>query len=546
MGYQALLFCPDEKNARVVTQVLTELDFSVDAAAEPFGAVKKLMAQHFDAIVVDCENEQNASLLFRSARNSASNQSSLAVAVVEGQAGVAKAFRIGANLVLTKPINLEQSKGTLRVARGLLRKGDAGNLSPSVPGAAGESAAALAISGVGGKSGMVPRAQAPPAIAPAVAAQAYQASQRDASDLLEPVAQSGPTAPVRNSQPRVAPPIPKSKPNAAMGMMIETTSGETIPTNATTLSGVRAQGAAAAAPAREALFAGPPRAETVSAGAANSSSVPNFSGLDETPEESSGTKNGFAVAIVAIVVIAVAAYFSNRHEKKTIEVPASSTQEVQAPTAAPALPATPAPIAKALEQAASPAPAQQHPSHQSLPAPAKPSPSAKSVPAVPADEEEPVVATKEPMKVKSDALRAVENKAAPEDQTTAPAPLNLPGTADDKAVSSLVAAIPVAPVKPAPEVLNISQGVTQGLLIRRVQPVYPPQALAMRVQGSVQLQATISKDGNITNLKVMSGQAVLSRAAVEAVRQWKYKPYFLDGQPVEIQTQITFNFKLPN
>jgi CheY-like chemotaxis protein len=116
MGYQALLFCPDEKNARVVTQVLTELDFSVDAAAEPFGAVKRLMAQHFDAIVVDCENEQNASLLFRSARNSASNQSSLAVAVVEGQAGVAKAFRIGANLVLTKPINLEQSKGTLRVA----------------------------------------------------------------------------------------------------------------------------------------------------------------------------------------------------------------------------------------------------------------------------------------------------------------------------------------------------------------------------------------------------------------------------------------------
>src|SRR6202163_4346375 len=122
MGYQALLFCPDEKLARVVSQVFTELDFTVEPVHEPFAAVKKLMSQRYDAIVVDCENEQNASLLFKSARNSSSNQSSLAIALVEGQAGVAKAYRIGANLVLTKPINVEQAKGTLRVARGLLRK----------------------------------------------------------------------------------------------------------------------------------------------------------------------------------------------------------------------------------------------------------------------------------------------------------------------------------------------------------------------------------------------------------------------------------------
>src|ERR1700680_5000147 len=124
MGYQALLFCPDEKTARTVTQVLSELDFAVEPCTEPFVAVKKLMAQPFDAIVVDCDNEQNATLLFKSAHGSPSNQTSLAVAVVEGQTGVAKAFRIGANLVLTKPITVEQAKGTLRVARGLLRKGE--------------------------------------------------------------------------------------------------------------------------------------------------------------------------------------------------------------------------------------------------------------------------------------------------------------------------------------------------------------------------------------------------------------------------------------
>src|ERR1022692_1557257 len=132
MGYLALLFCPDEKTARTVTQVLSELEFNVESCIEPFAAVKKLMGQHFDAVVVDCDNEQNATLLFKSARNSTSNQASLAVAVVEGQAGVAKAYRIGANLVLTKPINIEQAKGTLRVARGLLRKNsDAASASTS-------------------------------------------------------------------------------------------------------------------------------------------------------------------------------------------------------------------------------------------------------------------------------------------------------------------------------------------------------------------------------------------------------------------------------
>src|ERR1700688_4013170 len=126
MGYQALLFCPDEKTARTVTQVLSELDFTVTPCTEPFAAVKKLMGERFDAVVVDCDNDQNATLLFKSARNTTTNQSSFAVGVVEGQSGVAKAFRIGANLVLTKPINVEQAKGTLRVARGLLRKNEAG------------------------------------------------------------------------------------------------------------------------------------------------------------------------------------------------------------------------------------------------------------------------------------------------------------------------------------------------------------------------------------------------------------------------------------
>src|SRR5579859_1576999 len=165
MGYQALLFCPDEKTARTVTQVLSELEFNVESCTEPFAAVKRLMGEHFDALVVDCDNEQNATLLFKSARSSTSNQTSLAVAVVEGQAGVAKAFRIGANLVLTKPINVEQAKGTLRVARGLLRKGEPAKpaASPATPASVAASASAPAKP----SPASAPRAVTPPAAAAA-------------------------------------------------------------------------------------------------------------------------------------------------------------------------------------------------------------------------------------------------------------------------------------------------------------------------------------------------------------------------------------------
>src|SRR6202049_5109290 len=111
MADQALLFCPDEKTARTVTQVLSELDFEVVSCSEPFAAVKKLMGEHFDAVVVDCDNEQNATLLFKSARNSPNNQASLAVAVVEGQAGVAKTVRHGAKLGLNKPLHVGEGRG---------------------------------------------------------------------------------------------------------------------------------------------------------------------------------------------------------------------------------------------------------------------------------------------------------------------------------------------------------------------------------------------------------------------------------------------------
>jgi protein TonB len=140
---------------------------------------------------------------------------------------------------------------------------------------------------------------------------------------------------------------------------------------------------------------------------------------------------------------------------------------------------------------------------------------------------------------------SVKNQPQGEDAPQVPNPLAV-ASASDKKLSGLVSAVPSAMPTRSLDTVKISQGVSQGLLIKRVQPRYPQNALSMRIQGTVLLQATINKEGNIGNLKVVSGDPVLVRAATDAVHQWRYKPYYLNGEPVDIETQITINFKLPN
>jgi periplasmic protein TonB len=112
-------------------------------------------------------------------------------------------------------------------------------------------------------------------------------------------------------------------------------------------------------------------------------------------------------------------------------------------------------------------------------------------------------------------------------------------------LGSIVSAAPTAVPKAAtPTRVKVSAGVTSGYLIRKIQPAYPPLAKQARISGSVVLQAVISKDGTIQKLQVVSGHPMLVQSALDAVRQWRYKPYILNGEPVEVDTQVTVNFTL--
>lgn len=575
MGYQALLFCSDEKLSRVVSQVFGELEFAVDPVTEPFAAVKKLMAQHFDAIVVDCENEQNSALLFKSARNSTFNQGSLAIALVEGQAGVAKAYRIGANLVLTKPINVEQAKGTLRVARGLLRKtsdaaSEAGHASAAAAASSAASSAASTTATAPSGNRNLETVAGPPTHGPSPEFR----DQAPAMTSLAKVEEEPVPAPAQAKEwPSLVPaPAASAAVVSAKRETEETTKTERIteritktdPPKAAAASalstGSKSKGAASApAPAKEipATANNQPEREAhekpLRSAAGTTQEVTSSRAADNIAFSSypndvgrSGGSNKILIVAAALLLLAVAGYvgwtkFGPIHQTttsqsvtKTPERPSESPSASNpVPTSASVPPASPAAPENALTTAPVPRTSAAH-----LTQPLTDSSSTTRITIRP--ETDGKESSTNPIVVKSSA------KGGRAQIEEAPAPLPSPlaiESSDASALNGVLSSASSDVARPTLAQTKISQGVSQGLVIKRVQPKYPAAALATHLEGAVLMEVTVNKEGNVVSPKILSGDRTLAAAALEAVRQWRYKPYYLNGEPIEIQTQITINFK---
>jgi periplasmic protein TonB len=566
MGYTALLFCPDEKTARTVRQVLSELEFNVEACTEPFAAVKKLMGQHFEAVVVDCDNEQNATLLFKSARNSTHNQTSLAVAVVEGQAGVAKAFRIGANLVLTKPINVEHAKGTLRVARGLLRKSEPGKSATPAP------TTPVPTGSQNRPSSSVAASESRTTATPGTSPLGF-ASSASSSAHSKPAQDDDPLG-IDAEEPAARPAAAASRVGAASLHPAPVSNIDAKPAYGSASPAVSGGGAgSAAAPARAHEQHAPVNDSAASSGivadkpASAAPVVPaptlTFGGSYAVAKSSGSGKKVF-VGVAAGLILAVGLYAAWAHFHGAADQNASprSTSSSVSPVSpqealttdhpvthaayAPAKP-TPSSPASAPPSGSTPTETKNHPDEAidekaPVPQPAAPkSSAAANQPAVsetPVDNQEPA-----PLVVKGGKVTPQTKASAGDD--AAPSMIGLAAQGAGVPPPTLIPEEDPA-IKPTLQALNISQGVSQGLLIKKVAPEYPSNAIRLRIEGTVELMATISKAGEISHIQILSGDSQLTKAAADAVKQWKYKPYLLNGEPVEIQTQVTVNFKLPH
>jgi TonB family protein len=588
MSYKALLFCSDEATARVVAQVLSELEFQGEPCKEPFAAVKKLTSERIDAMVVDCGNAQDAALLVKSARNSNFNQQSLFIALVDGKTGVTNAFRLGANLVLTKPVSVEQAKSTLRVARGLLHKNEAAKTAASAPavsanpdptvvdvGVVAPKAAASSVSpwapgplvSIPSSSMLEVEKEAAPKLEPAEAGLLESISETASGELSPPAWPALATKKELQSKmagmsggTKVAP-FAESEKTATIGAT------ETL--GATVSSAPNAGIPAAKSLARPLLSvhsgsgqaaAAAPAPSLEPGNSADSESTAAFSGEPEIPATSSDVAKpkskfktvsksngsyttGLTVAAVIVLVAAIG------YEGWTTLHPVVK--------GGPAI-ATPVPPNAAgrpgSQVAMVPGGAQIQvndtnrvhvPSKQIETQPMLTPTHKQSVtnPTGTGYTSVPETAPRDVLVVSTQPVATVPapKPAADEPVPAAPAATEITSNSEGHAIPSLVT--PSNASMPMPLGNNqISQGVAEGLLIKRVQPVYPPQGRSIVRQGAVEVLASIDKDGSVTNVKQLSGDPILGKAAMDAVKQWQYKPYLLDGQPVEIQTQITVNF----
>jgi len=286
-------------------------------------------------------------------------------------------------------------------------------------------------------------------------------------------------------------------------------------------------------------------------------SVPTFTfGGANAPAESSGASKKIFLGIAAAAIVAVVAYAGWAHfQKRGSEresITTETTSEPVAPTGTAKLGGSkPSPVPAAPKSSTS-SPTSQNTSqtpkaHASDEfdsalddADPKASASATTTMNKTGDAAETAAV---PLVVKAGKAPKVQAKQGTA-EAAAPSMLEIATAGESAPPPDLGSGEAIMP-KALPQALNISQGVSRGLLIKKVQPIYPQNALAMRIEGSVELMAMISKTGEIAQVKVLSGNLQLTKAASDAVKQWKYKPYLLNGEPVEIQTQITINFKLP-
>jgi len=656
MATRVFLLSADEKAVHVITQILDEQDIRFEHSSDPTFTLKRLAGQHFDVLVVDCDNTESAMQVFNSARASHLNKSAIAVAIVEGKAGVPSAFRLGASLVLTKPVSLDQARNTLRTAVGMTKK-DTTEARPMVtpPASSTISAPASSVTQLPTSSHTplaspssahptpVPRVQAsaaatssapvpvpPPVPSPiperpviSVSASLGNTSTPAAAKMAEiptlaKPAEVPPKEPlsIAPSAPPVTPieaavtdkPLPVLVPKPPSALQVsETRIQEAEPEiklvkieeekvdvaqkaeSDLTLESMSLSSAMLESPELKATidqiesslaadsqadsnFSGklemfapsakekeketekaeavPAREEAEeSAASLRAGAVPAFGGLGKQPfagiEPTNNSKRGLVIGSIAAILVAAGfagAWLYAPGFKNTISWEyAQLMSQVRKPKSVPVT-VTSKPL-----PAPQPAPVPAEPASGALTDTPPTTASATSVtsPAGPA------LATPTPSSAPAPVAQAVAAPAvgnAPAKNQASTLPVPAPATQTKNSSPSLVNAsansIPAATAK-SPDLFEVPEDFADDQVIHRVHPAYPAAARARKIQGSVVLQAIIDKQGKVDSLQLVSGDPVLAQAAADAVKQWRYKPYSHNNEPIEFQTRVTVDFKLP-
>jgi TonB family protein len=534
----------------MLCQVLTDLGIEAEICSEILVAVGRVSKENYDTILVDWDQEADATSLLKTIREQKTASQALNLALVQNDKDIGRALQHGANSIIKKPVDMRQAHDTLSTARDLILSRRAEQKDKETRAAALHAeAAAVAAEFPDGdeapaqKTGFL--AQTAPKSAfeveelterhnpPSEPKQGWQVSQKlaapgdHASDAPEP-------SPVEKAKRWDEKPKPYEPP-------VEETPIETPVSQD-----------------KHGVF----------------SSLPDEESLPETEHQSHPQYLVFALVgclLVAGVLWVWAPGDSYRGRMSSVLswflslTKSSQAQSATAPTLqapSPEKPAAPALSERAEDAAADPAldTTDVDPSKiQIIETKVIPKPGAQQPPTTdPPPDSDQAKQAPEPEPAISVATPAPSVQAPPAVQPTVipvsrpQPPMNVPdnlSSASDGRVGviipdSLKTTPPAAPGSSF-EPSTIPEEVSRDLVLRRVDPDYPAQALPQHLEGPVVLQVSVAKDGTIQDVKLVRGYFILAHAAFDAVKQWQFKPYSPNGRPVDFTTYVTLTFKYP-
>lgn len=554
MDLRALLFSSDGASTATLCQVLTDLEIEADICSEVLVAAQRVARENYDAIIVDWDLESDATLLLKTAREQ--KAIGLNLALVPNDACIARALQHGANSVVKKPIDTALARETLSTARGLIlsRRTELRDKEARHAAVQAEMESAITEEPSVAKRGFLSQS---------MTRSAFEAEEKlneaDTSGELRWQAARGPAS-LQDHPPEAKDiqPVGKQSWDNVKSIFREP-SRESEQTEA------------------EEPIAAPPTRDATGI----------FSSLPYEPEAKSETDTSsppryLVFAMVACVLVAAVLYvwapgdsYLGRVNSAFHALLAKSKQRIaqpeatanSSPTSAAEKPVAATPVKAAEDTLPDAGPIEStdvDPSKiQIIETKVIPKPGAQQPPITqpPPDSDQAKALLQQTTSPQVAADATVVQPSQPNPQPAAPAPPT-PVPAAPKSVARMQEDVLPAPegragviipdsLKNAPaaspasslEPLLVSEETALGWVVHRVEPEYPAQAVQQRIDGPVVLQVWIAKDGSVRDLKMVKGYFVLGRAAIDAVKQWRFKPYTQNGKTMEFQTTITINFR---
>ena len=486
----ALLLSPDDQAVSAISAVLEEMSVSCERPLDGASAAQKLNSRSFDLVLVDCENLPAAKLIFDVCRRGRNGINPVPIAIVDGRAGLPTAFRLGAELILTKPVAKDQARSTVRTAVSRLRKEEplrAAQAPEAAPIAAAaptlpEERAQAAAAAVSSHSTKVSEATPSAAVDATRAPTMSDAEEEEEEEIAVPPATPLPEA------------VSPAKTSAAIEVSV------------------------ASKPAPPAKLSDDPVLADLESGHVGPPPTAAFPSREAAPPR--GRSPMVAVLILTLAGGGLYAGWMYQPRFRALVQPlvnrvlalaGVASQQKTAPA-----PQTPAPIPKPISV---------------MPTPAS---GATPLTASPTDAAQP----------KRISAAADSSDAPPRVRATAPAATpKIESPADSKKTEAPTASSVALPGEEGAVILS-SKG-AEKRLVRHVPPAYPQGATALELEGTVVLKTVVDDSGKVESVHLIEGNPALADAAIRAVQQWRYRPYVRDGKSLPFQTVVLVDFQRP-